>query len=298
VVTDNSAGEYATIPDVNETAINPSTTWGTEIGGYEILRDLAPDSTALALAPGNRTLVLKILDPDCLLRTGANPKLHPNIRDRLARVRELAHGRVANLYGVEHDRGQAYLVWEYVVGQTMEEWATGKGVSPRDLLMMARELILTVEALHARGIVHGAIHGRNVIVDAAGRLKLTHVSPLLYNEPKHDLDSVAEMFRTLAAKRGEAGSRLEHLASEAEEPDGTLRSMGTRVGLLIDLRKDEASEAVERAADALRRRRSRLAAATAVLAAIALSFGIKHYVRHLAPRFPIPPEAPPAAMVE
>ena len=272
--------------------------WGTEIGGYEVLRELLPDSTALARAPGNRMLVLKTLDPDCLLRTGANPKLHPNIRDRLARVRELAHGRVANLYSVEHDRGRPYLVWEYVAGQTLEEWSTGNGISQRDLLMTARELILTVEALHARGIVHGAIHGRNVIVDAAGRLKLTHVSPLLYNDPRHDLDSVAAMFRDLAAKRGESGSALENLASEAEEPDGTLRSMGTRVGLLIDLRRDEASEAVERAADARRRRRSRLAAATAVLVAIAMSFGVKHYVRHLAPKSPVPPEAPPAAMME
>jgi hypothetical protein len=289
---------YDTILAVNETPLSESTTWGAEIGGYRILRELVPDSTAMALAPGNRILVLKTLDPDCLLRTGANPKLHPNIRDRLARVRELAHGRVANLYSVEHDHGRAYLVWEYMAGQTLEEWAATNGVSQRDLLTTARELILTVEALHARGIVHGAIHGRNVIVDAAGRLKLTHVSPLLYNDPRHDLNSVAEMFRALAAKRGEAGSPLQNLASEAEEPDGTLRSMGTRVGLLIDLRKDEASDAVERAADARRRRRSRLAAAMAVLVAIAISFGVKHYVRHLAPTSPVPPEAPPAAMVE
>src|SRR5258708_16817596 len=114
-----------------------------------------------------------MLDRDCLVRPPPNPKLHPNIRDRLARVRELAHGRVANLHGVEHDQGLVYLVWEYVAGLTLEDWALDPAVQPRDLLLTARELILTLESLHARGIVHGSIHGRNVIVDTTGTLHLT-----------------------------------------------------------------------------------------------------------------------------
>src|SRR5881227_419589 len=88
-----------------------------EIGGYEVLEPLGQAAeSALAVAPGNRRVVLKLLDPDCLLRPAPNPKLHPSIRDRLARVRELAHAGVANLYGVEHDAGRVYLVWEFIDG--------------------------------------------------------------------------------------------------------------------------------------------------------------------------------------
>src|SRR5437879_4393022 len=94
-----------------------------QIGGYEILSELSLGQSYLAVAPGSRVVVLKMLDRDCLLRGGANPRLHPSIRDRLGRVRELAHGRIANLHGVEHDSGLVYLVWEYVAGQTLEEWA-------------------------------------------------------------------------------------------------------------------------------------------------------------------------------
>src|SRR5687768_5806805 len=53
----------------------------------------------LAAGPGGRGVVLKPLDRDCLLKNG----LHPSIRERLARVRELALAGVANLYGVERD---------------------------------------------------------------------------------------------------------------------------------------------------------------------------------------------------
>jgi serine/threonine protein kinase len=261
------------------------------------MANLPAGESALALAAGGRRVVLKRLDPDCLLRSGPKPKLHPSIRDRLARVRELAHARVANLYGVEHDQGVTYLVWEYVEGQTLADWAAGeRRPSPRELLLTARELILTIEALHARGIVHGAIHGHNVIVDPQGRLKLTHVSPLLYSEPRRDMDSIADLFSDIAQRRGEAESPLERLAQEVHEPQATLRSMGARASSLIELRRDEATDEQERRGDAHRRRRSRLAAAAVVLAALGLSWEIRHSVRRLTPPPPSPPQAPPAAM--
>jgi hypothetical protein len=269
-----------------------------EIGGYQVLEELNANESWRSLAPGNRQVVLKRLDPDCLLR-GAG-KLHPSIRDRLARVRELAHARMANLHGVERDpawdEDAAYLVWEYVEGETLEEWAVKPEVSAGDLLLVARELILTVEALHARGIVHGAIHGRNVIIDPAGRLRLTHVSPLLYTEPRNDLDSIAALFHDLAALRGEADSPLDRLADEASEAEG-LRGLSAHADVLIDARRDEGREALERAADVRRRRVSRGAAAVIVLGALILTYGVKHATNgrwnHLPPA---PPRAPAAAM--
>jgi hypothetical protein len=50
-----------------------------------------------------------------------------------------------------------------------------------------------VEALHALGIVHGGIHGRNVILQPDGDVKLTHVSPLLYHEEIVDVEALKEM---------------------------------------------------------------------------------------------------------
>jgi hypothetical protein len=277
--------------------------WPDGIGGYEVLDVLSAGGggdSALAVAPGNRRVVLKRLDPDCLLRAAPNPRLHPGIRDRLARVRELAHARVANLYGVEHDAGLVYLVWEFVDGVTLEEWAANAAVprlTPQQVLLVARELILTVESLHARGIVHGAIHGRNVIVDNEGRVKLVHVSPLLYTEPKHDLASIAGLFRELAARVHEEDAEpLRALACEAEGGDGTLRSLGSRAASLIDARPDGEGDQLERRADRRRRRASRVTAAAVVLIALVLSYGVKQYVRSLTPRPPAPPEAPVAAM--
>lgn len=172
-----------------------------DIGGYRVLRVLRTDRTWLAEGVGGRRVVLKVLEEDCLLRG----QLHANIRERLERVRELAHGKVANLYGVERIGQQVYLVWEYVDGQTWEE--RGK---PGEA---ARDLVRAVEGLHARGIVHGAIHGRNVLIDSYGHLRLTHISPLLYNDVAEDIDAVARLLG-----RQPSGSNLRDLASPAPPP--------------------------------------------------------------------------------
>src|SRR5438309_11298777 len=103
-----------------------------EIGGYEILDELTAEQSYLAVAPGGRRVVLKMLEPDVIARG----QLHPSVRDRLGRVREIAHAGVANLHGAERDAGRAYLVWEYVEGEPLETWCeAAAALSPRDLLL-------------------------------------------------------------------------------------------------------------------------------------------------------------------
>ena len=189
------------------------------IGGYRVLRELAEGRTWAAEGNGGKRVVLKIVESDCLM----GQQLHPMIRDRLGRVRELAHVGVANLYGVERCGEQVFLVWEWVEGVTLEEWLGKKGEAEgcgfgvqgsgrneegarngarEGLGRVRRELRQGVEAMHALGIVHGAIHGRNVIVRAEGGVCLTHVSPLLYNDPVTDLAAVGVL-------EGEMGEETE-----------------------------------------------------------------------------------------
>jgi serine/threonine protein kinase len=136
---------------------------------------------ARAESPSHGPVFRKRLDDDCLL----DRQLHPSIAERLNRVRELPVSNVANFHGVEVDADGVWLVWQYIEGVTLEQHLS----TPRpqaDRAALARELRLAVAALHAHGIVHGAIHARNVIVDPKGALFLTHISPLLFSDPADD----------------------------------------------------------------------------------------------------------------
>jgi hypothetical protein len=266
----------------------------SEIGGYRVLRTLVVDQSWLGSAPGGRRVVLKTLDEDCLWKG----QLHPNIKDRLGRVRELAHSGVANLYGVERDDNLTYLVWEFVEGEALAERAVSPRCGQRDFLLLARELVLGVEMLHARGIVHGALKGSNVIIDADGRVVITHVSPLLYSEPSEDVQAVIGLLSEQLERRRKVDAPLGRLLAEASD-DGeiSLRRLATRLGALIESRETEPAVASsDRAATRAIRRRAVMGAGATAMLAIALFLGLKQYANARTPKPPIPPQAAPAAL--
>lgn len=194
-----------------------------EIGGYTIIEPLRADQTFLAEASGGRKLVLKMLPADCLLED----QLHPAIYERLARVRELAERNIANLHGVERDGGFTYLIWDYVAGDALSDSAAGK-LTYRDLLHLSRELVLTIESLHGAGIVHGALKPGNVIFDREeSRVRITHVSPLLHNEPQRDTEAIVQLLLGLLESKKDRESPLGAALQQARTQRHNLRQLSS-----------------------------------------------------------------------
>lgn len=238
----------------------------------------------LGVSATGRRVVLKPLDPDCLHKNG----LHPSIKERLTRVRELALGTVANLSGVERDAGRAWLIWEYIAGKTPVEYARDPACTARLLATAARDLVLAVEAMHRQGIVHGAIRASNVIVTPAGHLRLTHVSPLLYTDPGDDLWGVLNAVEEAANERpndaeipplqaliSEVQSSLEPAEGPAPSKEVILHNLASRIGVIIEGRERAAlpppePPAVERAPQ----RRSIIGAAAVLLFGVGIAVGL------------------------
>ena len=164
---------------------------------YEILRPLSSDRTLLARGAGGRLVVLKQLDPDCL----QDGQLHESIAERLQRIRELPEPAIANMHGVERVNGGVFIVREYVEGVPLVDAA-----SPEPLL---RELRLIARRMHQHGIVHGAIHERNVIVTPDRRVRLVDVSPLLYADPLHDEQAIDGISQRLLGCGADAAESAE-----------------------------------------------------------------------------------------
>lgn len=149
----------------------------------------------------DRRTILKPLDEDCLL----DGELHPSIALRLNRVREIPSTVVANLHGVERIDGRPHLVWEFVPGRTLE--SVMDSMSPKELAAVRSELLVALQAMHSLGLVHGAVHPRNVIIAPDGQVKLTHVSALLYTDPREDLAAMETMFDALGLQAASDDTR-------------------------------------------------------------------------------------------
>jgi tRNA A-37 threonylcarbamoyl transferase component Bud32 len=252
---------------------NPSPT-PLSIGAYAIERELAPARTFLATAPGGRKVVLKMLDPDCL----DGDQLHPSVRERLARVRELAEKNVANLHGVERDGPYTFLVWDYVPGTTFADLSVSD-LPHRELLQLSRELVVLIESLHAGGIVHGAITGENVIIDSSRRLRLTHISPLLFNDPRHDAESVTGLLEKTISTRREDELPLGQALATAREEHASLRELSALLAGISDVREDPVeTPQYDARQEARMRRRALLGAALVAGAGLGAFVTINWYV--------------------
>ncbi len=246
-----------------------SPTLPEQICGCPVDSELAPGKTYLAIGAGGRGVVLKKMDDDCLLRG----LLHPSIRDRLSRVRELAHAGVANLHGVGREGDAAFLIWEYVEGEPFDAYASGRQRTPRELAVAARELVLAVDSLHMQGIVHGAINAGNAIVTPAGTVRLTNVSPLLFTETTADADAVAGLLEQTLERRGEQGTPLGQILASVHREQLSLRELGARLAAFIESRPfDDLLGSDPEPVDGPRRRNLVAAAVVAALG-LALAYG-------------------------
>jgi hypothetical protein len=200
-----------------------------EPDGYRLLQELSPGKTFLCCDVSENVVVLKRLEEDCLHRR----QLHPSIRDRLAHVRELAHPRIATLRTVERWGGFPCVVWIYLDGETWDDAAIA---SDEQLLILISALAATVDILHENGIVHGDLHGRNVIVRAGSQVWLTHVSPYLYADHQVDIAATAELIRGKIPT--DLSDRLTPMTEKLESGEISLREFSHLV-LALDENPDE-----------------------------------------------------------
>jgi serine/threonine protein kinase len=236
---------------------------------YALLQTLTPQRTFLCSDVSSNILVLKRLDDDCLHQR----RLHPSIRERLAHVRDLPHGRLATLRGVERWNEQVCLVWSWLDGESWDE-AIEKPVE--DFGSLASALVEAVDTLHEMGIVHGSLHGGNVIVRRDGQVWLTDVSPYLYTDPAVDITAVAELLAAAGEKLPtEIAGRLMELLDQLQAGSIDLRQLSRTLRGLSE------PPAVEIPADTGKSegyRRSSILAAV-VVAVIGASFwlGVRHF---------------------
>lgn len=244
-----------------------------QLAGFTVDRVLTENQSWVAMGPGGRQVVLKRLDPDCML----GDSLHPSVRDRLSRIRELAHCSVANLFGVERDSAGGLLMWEYVVGEPFDRFVAG-GHTPREIAAAGRELVLAVDLLHMQGIVHGALIASNVIVSGASVVRLTHVSPLLYTDPAVDLECVWNLLELAAEGLGPAGSGLAAIVADARLKKLSLRQLASRLGTLIDTRESRRLASTHAPVSSIPRLRALVGAAVVAMLGLAIAWSVRHVI--------------------
>ena len=145
---------------------------GTRIGAYDVTGQLGASGMGEVYRARDtrldRDVALKVLpeaftaDPDRLARF-----------EREARVlASLNHPNVAQIHGLEETGGTRALVLELVEGPTLAERLDQGPIPLDEVLSIARQIALALQAAHEAGVIHRDLKPANVKVRADGTVKV------------------------------------------------------------------------------------------------------------------------------
>ena len=156
------------------------------LGPWRVLREIGRGGMGVVLlgerADGafDKQVAIKVLPP---LLAGAD-----GARRLAAEAQVLArldHPHIARLLDAGVDQGCAYLVMQHVDGQPLTQFAQTQGLGTHQRLALVVQLCSAVQFAHGQLLVHRDIKPDNVLVDAAGQVRLLDfgIAKVLSAEP-------------------------------------------------------------------------------------------------------------------
>ena len=117
-----------------------------------------------------QSVALKFLPSDVDRDPARLTQLHTEVR----MARQVSHPNVCRVYDIDEVDGHTFLSMEYVDGEDLASLLRRIGRFPQDrALEIARQVCAGLAAAHERGVVHRDFKPANVMIDGAGKVRVT-----------------------------------------------------------------------------------------------------------------------------
>jgi predicted Ser/Thr protein kinase len=145
---------------------------GDGFGGYVLERKLGKGGMGIVFAATQlslgRKVAIKVLAHDLL----DDPEFVKRFEREARALASLNHPNIVKVIDKGIERGNVYLVMEYVDGVSLRDLMNDRRLPARDALKLIPQLCDALEYAHSRGVIHRDVKPENILIDTAGGLKV------------------------------------------------------------------------------------------------------------------------------
>lgn len=122
----------------------------------------------------NRPVAIKTIRKHLLEANQHDSTVAARFRLEAQAAGRLSHPGIVTVFDVGDDADCAYIAMEYVAGQSLREYLSrGWRFTPAEVVSLLTQLLDALGEAHSKGVLHRDIKPANLMINEAGRLKVT-----------------------------------------------------------------------------------------------------------------------------
>ncbi len=157
------------------------------------------------------------LDRPVALKVLKDPRPSGRVMERFFRearaAAQLDHPNIVPLHDAGRDQGRCWIAYQFIEGHTLSRYRDlAGGLDVRTTARIIRDLADALDHAHRRGVVHRDLKPSNILIDAAGRPRLTDFGLARRTDYDATLTTEGAVLGTPAYMSPEQASGHSHLA--------------------------------------------------------------------------------------